>query len=305
MKSPALRLKPAGRIGRKSAEDERAGVRLGPGEVAEIPLDAIVFSPYQPRKEGDREIGALCESIRQHGVLQPVVVRRIGGGYELVAGERRVRAARLAGFTTIPAVVRDMSENEAAVAALIENLQREGLNPLEEAEAFRRLVEEFGFTQEEVARSVGLSQPAVANKMRLLRLPEEVRDALRRGCIGERHARALLRLGDREGQLRVLERVVRDGLNVSATEELVERALKGGERGNARGDRGKALGRRIAVVKDLRIFLNAFKTAVQALKRAGVEASMEVSERDDRWEVIVKVEKVRRRALEVRGAGRG
>jgi ParB family chromosome partitioning protein len=198
----------------------------------ELSVDKISFNPYQPRESVDAEkLQELVESIRMHGVVQPIVVRPVGGGrYELVAGERRLRAAIAAGLTTIPAVVRQLTNQQSLQIALIENLQREDINPIEAAAAYRRLTEEFGLTQEEVAASLGKSRSAVANTLRLLNLPTEVQDYVRSGQLSEGHARAILSVQDAEMQRELAQRAVREGLSVRQTERMVrewERRLTG------------------------------------------------------------------------------
>ncbi|MBX6422535.1 ParB/RepB/Spo0J family partition protein [Thermosulfurimonas sp. F29] len=191
--------------------------------------DAIVPSPFQPRRKfSEEELARLADSIREKGVLQPLLVREIAPGtYELVAGERRLRAAKMAGLSEVPVLVKALSDEEALSVALIENLQREDLNPLEEAEGYRRLMEEFGFTQEEIARRVGKDRSTVANALRLLRLPEEIREDLWEGRLSAGHARALLALEDRELMLTAREEILRRGLSVRETERLVKRLREG------------------------------------------------------------------------------
>lgn len=259
-------------------------------EIKEIPVDRVVFNPYQPRKRiGEEELRELSESIRDHGIIQPVIVRRLGKGYELVAGERRVRASKMAGLSIIPAVVRDLTDEEAALLALIENLQREDLNYFEEAEGYQRLIHEFRLTQEELARKVGKSQSAVANKLRLLKLSETVRRALLEKKVTERHARALLRLPSEEAQARVLAKIVEENLTVREMERLVTQELHNISREITGA--GKQ-GRRVRVFKDLRIFLNAFRQAVSTLQKAGVKAEIREQDRGEFIEVYVRVSKV-------------
>lgn len=189
----------------------------------EVALGDIRPNPYQPRKEFEPErLAELAQSIREHGILQPVLLRRAEGGYELVAGERRLRAAEMAGLTKIPAVIGEFSEPAMMQIALVENLQREDLNPLEEAEAYRRLMDEFGLTQEEVARKVGKSRPAIANMLRLLNLPANVKEDLRAGRTTIGHARAILGLKDEEEQMRAWQEVRESNLTVRETEQLVK-----------------------------------------------------------------------------------
>ncbi len=199
---------------------------LAQAEVANqtLPIDQIQTGSYQPRRDIDPErLGELAESIRRHGVVQPVVVRPQGaGGYELVAGERRWRAARLAGLTEIPAVVRRIDDRTALAVALIENIQREDLNPLDQAEALRRLLEEFDLTHQQLAETVGKSRATISNLLRLLDLHPEVKRLLTEGRIEMGHARALLGLTG-ERQLEVARKVADGKMTVRATEALVKR----------------------------------------------------------------------------------
>ncbi|MDQ7842709.1 MAG: ParB/RepB/Spo0J family partition protein [Armatimonadota bacterium] len=193
---------------------------------AEIPLRQLNANPLQPRQAVDpQEMAGLVDSIRRHGVLQPIVVRPSSGGFEVVAGERRWRAAEAAGLSTIPAVVRSLTDQEALELALVENLQREDLNPMERARAYRRLISDFGLKQEDVAERVGKSQPSVANSLRLLNLPPQIQASLESGRITEGHARALLSAGTEAAMLRLWERVERRGLSVRETEQLARAAI--------------------------------------------------------------------------------
>ena len=180
---------------------------LADTNISEVSVDEIEANPHQPRQEF-ANIADLTESIRRYGVLQPVLLTQKGDGYELVAGERRFRAAKAAGLKTIPAVVRNASELEKLELALIENIQREDLNPIERAEGYARLVEEFGLIQEEAAKRVGVSRPTFANAIRLLTLPEEIKFALVLGKISESHAKAILGLKTREEQLRHFKQLI-------------------------------------------------------------------------------------------------
>lgn len=188
----------------------------------EVPVEEISPNPRQARRQFDEEkLKELAASIEQHGLVQPVVVRPRGSGYELVSGERRWRAYRALGREFIPAVVREMSDEEAAVAVLIENLQREDLNPLEEALAYRQLMDEFGLTQEEVARRVGKSRAAVANALRLLGLPAEVKELVEQGKISAGHARALAGVEDEAEVVRLARRAAEGGFSVRDVEDAV------------------------------------------------------------------------------------
>ncbi len=198
-----------------------------PAGLVQVPVTAITPNPMQPRAALDPDVLAeLAASIKEHGLIQPLIVTRQGPErYQLIAGERRWQAARLAGLATVPAIVKEATPQQTLELALVENIQRADLNPLEEAAAFRQLVEEFGLTQEQVAERVGKSRVAVTNTLRLLRLPAEVKQALADGTIQEGHARALLALPTPEAQVAALKTVVGKALSVRQTEELVRRLL--------------------------------------------------------------------------------
>jgi ParB family chromosome partitioning protein len=197
------------------------------GGVTQIPVSAITPNPMQPRTALDADaLAELAASIREHGLIQPLIVTQQGPDrYQLIAGERRWQASRMAGLDRVPVIVKEATPQQALELALVENIQRADLNPLEEAAAYRQLVEEFGLTQEQVAERVGKSRVAVTNAIRLLRLPAEVKQALADGTIREGHARALLALPTPEAQIAALKTVVTKGLNVRQTEELVRRLL--------------------------------------------------------------------------------
>lgn len=198
-----------------------------PAASVELPISAIRHNPYQPRKAVEQaNLAELAASIAEHGVLQPILVTHSAEGYQLIAGERRLRAAQMAGLERIPALVRSADEGAQLAWALIENLQRSDLNALEEAQAFRRLVDEFGLTHEDVGARVGRSRSAIANTLRLLDLDERVQAALTAGQITEGHARALAGLSDSGQQAKALTAVVSSGLSVRQTEELVRRSSK-------------------------------------------------------------------------------
>lgn len=197
------------------------------GLVQDLEVDRVSPSPYQPRQDiAGPDFDGLVASVRSHGILQPVVARPVDGGYQIVAGERRFRAAQAAGLTTIPAVVREVSDREALEVALIENLRREDLNPIERARAYVRLADEFGLTQEQVAEAIGGSRSSVANTVRLLDLPEEVQQAIGRGRLTEGHGRALLAVPERTRLLELWQHVERRSLSVRETEVLVKSSVK-------------------------------------------------------------------------------
>ncbi|NLK87811.1 MAG: ParB/RepB/Spo0J family partition protein [Clostridiaceae bacterium] len=199
-----------------SAEIDDDGIR-------EVRINEIEPNIEQPRKSfSDEKLAKLAESIKQHGVVQPLIVHRQGNGYKLVAGERRWRAARLAGLLTVPVIIRELSSRQVMEIALIENIQREDLNPVEEAEAYERLISEFGMTQEEVSQTVGRSRPAITNSLRLLSLPDKIKSRLISGEISSGHARALLSIESNEMQQKALEEIIRKELSVRETELLAK-----------------------------------------------------------------------------------
>jgi ParB family chromosome partitioning protein len=208
------------------AEDAAGGKRL-----KEIALDQINNDPQQARKTFDQEkLLELAASIREHGVIQPVVVRPLKkGGYQLIAGERRWRACKLLGLKKVPAVIKDYADIEAKAISLIENVQREDLNPLEEATAYQQLIEDYGLTQEEVSARVGKSRPFVANMVRLLGLPEKIRELLAGGRLSTGHARALLTITDEEKQIKAAVKIIKRQLNVRQAEQIVKKLLEEGK----------------------------------------------------------------------------
>ena len=200
-----------------SADTDEPGVK-------EIRINDIEPNSGQPRKHfNDEKLAQLADSIKQHGVVQPLIVQRDGNTYKIVAGERRWRASRLAGLQTIPVIIRELSSKQVMEIALIENLQREDLNPIEEAEAYEKLMAEFGMTQEEISVTVGKSRPAIANSVRLLTLQEKIKSKVIGGEISSGHARALLSVEDKNVQLKAVEEIIKRGLNVRETELLVKR----------------------------------------------------------------------------------
>lgn len=247
-----------------------------------IRISEIVRNPNQPRRYFDPEaIATLAESIRQYGVLNPLTVRRTAnGGYELVAGERRLRAARVAGLTDVPCLLINADGEDSSVIALVENLQRRDLDFFEEANGFKRLIEQFGLTQEGAARKVGKTQSAVANKLRLLRLSQQNMELIRCNNLTERHARALLRLNDEADRINVTNYIIEHELNVSRTEEYIDEFLKAKENPQpvVEPESGKHV---VRLFKDVRFFLNTLNRAVGVMVDAGIGATVKQQESDD------------------------
>ncbi len=198
-------------------------------QVVHLPLEKIIINPEQPRKIfREEELEELSQSILDYGVLQPILVRVTEGGmYSIIAGERRFRASQLAGLTSIPAIIRNLEEEEAALIALVENVQRENLNFIEEARAYKKLMDEFHLTQSEIAMKVGKQQSTISNKIRILSLPEDIQDVLTANKLTERHARALLRISGEIDRKKIINRIVKNNLNVKQSEKLIDEFLAG------------------------------------------------------------------------------
>ena len=259
-------------------------------QVLQVPLSKIVPNPYQPRKEFESEaLSELADSIRQYGVLQPLLVAPgKGDTYILIAGERRLRASTMAGLGTVPVIVSEYTTQQIAEIALIENLQRKDLHYLEEAEGYEKLVNTFHMTQESMAIRIGKKQSTIANKLRLLRLPVSVRNKLHDSDLTERHARVLLKLENEELQKAVLQKVLKGHLNVRQTETLVDKTLK--EAGKL--DQKKP---RFVIVNDVRIYLNSIKEVMESVKNSGIPASMEQEMDGDDVVVTLRIKNVKKR----------
>ncbi|WP_152395812.1 nucleoid occlusion protein [Paenibacillus guangzhouensis] len=253
-------------------------------EVKQIPISEIVTSPYQPRTIFDDEkIDELCQTIKTHGVIQPIVVRMRNGKYEIIAGERRWRAVTRLGLDTIPAIVREFNDSQAASIALIENLQREGLTSIEEAVAYQKLMDLHSLTQESLAQRLGKSQSTIANKIRLLNLPDMVKTALMERQITERHARALLSLDSEELQLKVLNDIITKELNVKQTEARVafyKEAMQ-----------PKSKSKRISFTKDVRLALNTIRQSIEMVSGTGMQIKTDEKDHEDHYEIVIKIPK--------------
>lgn len=251
-------------------------------EVKNLPLKDIVPSPFQPRSIFDDErIDELCQTIRTHGVIQPIVVRMRRDKYEIIAGERRFRAVQRLGQDTIPAVIRDFNDSQAASIALIENLQREGLTSIEEAVAYQKLMELHQLTQESLAQRIGKSQSTIANKIRLLQLSQPVKDALMERKISERHARALLALKNEEDQVRMLEEIIAKDLNVKQTEARIVNLSE--------VNKPKKL--RVSFSKDVRLAVNTIRQSVGMVKNSGMKIETDEIDHDQYYEISIKIPK--------------
>lgn len=252
------------------------------GQVLLIPSDSIYPNPNQPRKVFDQsELVNLAISIRMNGILQPITVREVENGYELVSGERRLRASKLAGLLNVPCIVVEVNSLKSAVFALIENLQRQNLGYFEEALAINKLMKDFSLSQDEAARRLGKAPSTVSNKLRLLGLPEEARNLLSENGLSERHARTLLRLQE-EDIMEVLQKVIDRKLNVTQTEKLVDEYVS----------RGKAPKRQTKIMfSDVKIFLNTINNALDTMQKAGIKAQFRREDKDDSYIYFIEIPK--------------
>lgn len=243
-------------------------------KVIEVPVEQIAANPYQPRSDfNQNELLSLAASIKADGILQPLSVRRRGEKYELIAGERRLRAAILAGLPTVPCIVSEVSDRSSALLSLVENIQRKDLGFFEEADAIARLIDFYGMTQEDAALRLGYAQSTLANKLRLRKLSQEERRMISENGLTERHARALLRLEDGGMRIEAINRIARRKLNVEAAERLID--------GMIEHDRYKERIRKgSAIFRDLRLFMNTVNKAVETMQIAGVDVNVDKKETD-------------------------
>ncbi|GAB4072009.1 nucleoid occlusion protein [Barrientosiimonas marina] len=258
-------------------------------EVIELSTDNIVPNRFQPRAVfNDERLQELAQTIHTHGMIQPIVVREIEeGSYELIAGERRWRAAEKLGWETIPAIIRGMTDTEIASVALIENLQREELTVIEEASAYNSLLELHSLTQEALAQRLGKNQSTIANKIRLLKLPEQVQTAIMDKQITERHARALSKVDDPDRQIQVLEHVLEKELNVKQTEEYVQAQNQPVEKPKSAEKQPKRKG----VSKDIRIAMNTIRQSLDMVSDTGIDVETDEEDMDDFYQITIKIPK--------------
>ena len=256
-------------------------------KISDIPIIKIRPNKSQPRKQfNEDDLNSLSRSIAENGVLQPLTVRKTSATeYEVVTGERRLRASALAGLKKVPCIIVKCSDKESAIYALLENLQRADLGIFEEARGISRLIRRYGLTQEQAAEKLGKTQSTIANKLRLLRLTPEEQEWIENSALSERHARALLKLDDEDERKSILTRVITEGLNVAQTEVLVNLVTKSTPKKHSRG-------KSKAVIKDIRIFVNTINKAVDTMRLAGIDAETLKTDKDDFIEYTIRIPKV-------------
>lgn len=253
-------------------------------DVTYVPMDKIIVNPSQPRKYfKDEALEELSGSIKEYGVLQPILLRDDGKSYTIIAGERRYKAAKLAGLEKIPAIIKAMDSREVALIALVENVQREDLNFLEEARAYKKLMDDFGLTQIEIAEKMNKKQSTISNKIRLLSLPEEIQSSILEKNLTERHARALLKLGDEDDRKQVIKRIVQNNLNVKQTEKLIEEISQKKEESLRRKNKINYI--------SYKIYLNTLRKAFNQIKEMEKNAIFEQVDKGEYLEVKIVLPK--------------
>lgn len=262
---------------------KNAKYKIG-GQIILIPQEEIYPNPNQPRQRFDfDELEGLAQSIRQNGIIQPIAVRiNSKGEYELISGERRLRASRLVGITQIPCIIMEATDDKSALFALLENMQRSDLGFFEEAQAIEKLIVDFGMSRDEVCKKLGKAPPTISNKLRLLRLPEEIRLKIIQENLSERHARALLKLTSVSQMERAMSIIAEKRLNVAESEKLILQIMTNDSRRRQPP---------VKLFKDVRIFVNTLNHAVDTMRRAGIEADSAKSETDEYIEYIVRIPK--------------
>lgn len=252
-------------------------------KVVEIEICRIIPNPNQPRRDfKESEIVALAESISQNGILQPLSVRKIADKYEIIAGERRLRAAKMCELHHVPCIVYDMNDRDSAILAIVENIQRQDLSFFEEATAIEKLIDFYGLTQEEAASKLGKAQSTVANKLRILRLTEAEREIVSKFNLTERHARALLRLGSAQERLFLLEKIVKNKLNVEKTELLIDNYI-------GKVKEKQSYKKRSPVFQNVSIFVNTINKAIQTMQSAGIAAESRKIQGEEYIEYRVRI----------------
>ena len=256
-------------------------------KISDIPIIKIRPNKAQPRKVfNEEDLNALSQSIAENGILQPLTVRKVSATeYELIAGERRLRASVIAGLRKVPCIVIKCSEKESAVYALLENLQRSDLGMFEEARGVSRLIRRYGLTQQEAAVKLGKTQSTIANKLRLLRLTYEEQEWIENAGLSERHARALLKLGDEGARREALSKIISENLNVQQSENLINLMLNSSPKNNKKQGTSKA------VIKDVRIFVNTINKAIDTMRLAGIDAQSDKTDTDNFIEYTIRIPK--------------
>lgn len=256
-------------------------------KISDIPIIKIRPNKAQPRKVfNEEDLNALSQSIAENGILQPLTVRKVSTmEYELIAGERRLRASVMAGLRKVPCIVIKCSEKESAVYALLENLQRSDLGMFEEARGVSRLIRRYGLTQQEAALKLGKTQSTIANKLRLLRLTYEEQEWIENAGLSERHARALLKLGDDGARREALSKIISENLNVQQSENLINLMLSSSPKNNKKQGTSKA------VIKDVRIFVNTINKAIDTMRLAGIDAQSDKTDTDNFIEYTIRIPK--------------
>lgn len=288
MKSPFSRFFGGGE---KAGTEKKSEIALEQNQAAEkvvkIPIDKIIPNRYQPRTIFDDEkIEELARTIHTHGVIQPIVVRPFDEEqYEIIAGERRYRAMKKLNWTEVPAIVRELNDKETASIALIENLQREELTAIEEALAYQQLIELHSLTQEALAQRLGKGQSTVANKLRLLKLPQTVQEAILKREITERHARALITVKDEEVQIKLVQLIKENDWNVRQLEQYIEQLMEPKEKTKPEKPKRKGIS------KDIRIALNTIKQSLSMVQKTGIQVKTEEEDTDDYYQITVKIPK--------------
>jgi len=254
-------------------------------EILHLPVNEVKPNPYQPRRFFDQDaLDELAASIKMYGLLQPISVRHMGAaGYELVAGERRLRASRAAGLSEIPAILVEITDTDSAVLAIVENLQRKDLHFFEEAEGFRNLMSDYAFTQEQLATRVGKNQSTVANKLRLLKISRKLQKVIIENELTERHARTLIRLDSEQLQAEVLQKIIDGGLTVRRAEELVDAKLA------TKLPRANTIPFK-AYIRDIRILTNSIKEDLDIMRRSGFETNFDMAETETGYNINITLD---------------